>query len=308
MKHAAKTHQEVYGKTAHPKTKTIKWLAIGAVTIIALLVIGGYFFLRSKDRLPLYSDLLHDMMRHASFGVASFQVYLAESRYEQLFGGPSRFQVNSNLDESIVEELRNKKTLLDEEVVDEFQKWIASDMTAGFKEVPVREANLIRKNAPSITDMIRDISYSRQQLQPPNEIPDSGFISGCVARIGVNNKNEQVLLVGPIVSSTMYNTLRLNETERAELVVKEQVLKSLRALYDCAESIGVKHVGIVFGYISKDFLNEELTNFEALGFITAIEDCQQFLEHDIPQEELFRRAELFLFDREFNIKRIELTF
>ena len=308
IKQAMEKGQEAYEGRAYSKAKTVKLLSIGAATMAALLLIGGHHFLRSREKLSPYRDTLQDMMYLASYSVASFQVYLAESRYEQLSGGPSRIQFRSDMDERMLEGLKNKKTLLDEEVAGEFQQWIAGDMTAGFKEVPLREANLIRTNAPYIINMIKDISYSRQQIRPPNKVPSTGFVSGRVARIGVNNNNEQVLLVGPLVSSTVYNILRLDENERAELVIKTHVLRSLQALYDCAAGVNVKHVGIVIGYLSKDFLSEEIANYEALGFVTAIEDCRQFLEHNISQEELLRRAEILIQDRELNIKRIELIF
>jgi|GEM_PF-4286583 len=194
-----------------------------------------------------------------------------------------------------------------EEAVTEFQKWLAGTMT-GPRDEPLPEASLIRKNAQHIAKLIGDISYSRREDTPADYTPSAGFTSGRMVRIGLNNEAEQVLLVGQLGTGTVYNTLRSTEKGRAGTILKERVFGCLRAAHACAKAIGAKHVGVVYGYGSRDFSEKYgSSDAEVLGVVVALEDCRQFLEQDISQEEFLRRAEIFLFDTRGNMKRIELT-
>jgi len=249
-------------------------------------------------KLVPYRDALREMSVSTRLSLWTYYITLRTAELQ--------LSMDRKIDPDAQKGIEENRPRFTDEAVAEFQKWLSGSMT-GPKEEPLPEASLIRKNAQNIVKLIEAISYSRRDDTPPDYTPSAGFTSGRVVRIGVRNDAEQVLLVGQLGTGTVYNTLRSTEKGRAGTILKERVFGCLRAAHVCAKAVGAKHVGLVYGYGSRDFSEKYgSSDAEVLGFVAALEDCRQFLEQDISQEEFLRRAEIFLFDTRGNMKRIEI--
>ena len=214
--------------------------------------------------------------------------------------------LKKNVDPKTLKSIAENKPRFAEEATAEFDRWIANNM-AKDNGGQLVESDLIRRNAQAVGELIYAVSYTRREDTPAYYIPTSGFISGQMVRIGAKN-NEPVLMIGQLATGTVYNTLRSTEKKRAGTILKEGVFDCLRPIYACGQRIGVKHIAVVYGYPSKDFSEKyATTDVEAVGFVTSLDDCEKFLHQDLSQEEFLRRSEIFLFDRQANMKRIELT-
>ncbi|NIA07653.1 MAG: hypothetical protein GWP14_08490 [Actinobacteria bacterium] len=214
--------------------------------------------------------------------------------------------LKKNIDPKTLKSIAENRPRFAEEATAEFDRWITNNM-AKDNGGQLVESELIRRNAQAVRELIYAVSYTRRDDTPAYYIPTSGFISGQMVRIGTKN-NEAILMIGQLATSTVYNTLRSTEKKRAGTILKEGVFDCLRAVYVCGQEIGVKHITVVYGYLSKDFSEKYAsTDAEALGFVTSLDDCEKFLHQDLSQEEFLRRSEIFLFDKQANMKRIELT-
>ena len=110
------------------------------------------------------------------------------------------------------------------------------------------------------------------------------------------------------MTDTVFNTLRLTEKQRAGKVVKDEVLDHLRALTDCCNAMGAKHLAFLVGYGFKDFGEKySSTSVDILCFVASIDDCRRFLTMDITQEELVRRSEALVYGAGATLKKVEIT-
>jgi len=168
------------------------------------------------------------------------------------------------------------------------------------KFAAVSECAKIKASATQIDELIKKLSFPG--------LPPCGFVSGRVARFA-DKDGDLVLVVGPLVSQNIYNTLRVSEKQQAGSEVKDVVFGKLTALVECGDKTGAKHIAIIIGYGSRDFINEYATpDAQILGFVASLDDCHKFLRQEITQDEFVRRSQIFLSVSGSQLmKRIELT-
>lgn len=319
----------------HRKLNRMKWPIIASVAMLGVLVIVRYYFARfyssqidsprsqvtspdektpnQKDafaqpiqiissisqtkKLIPYKEILTDRLLVTSANQMIYVVATTNAALELVNNERVELETQATIDE-------NRPRFAEEAVV-EFQNWVSGEMKDD-KGNPLIEAQLIKNNVSSFETLIWNVGTSRYTNFDSSDVPDSGFLAAEIVRIGVKN-DQLVLIVGPLGSETIYNTLQSTEKERAGIVLKDDVFSYLQHVHACGKDIGAKFAGIVFTYFSQDFSEESaVPNVDVLGFVFSLDDCQQFSQQDISQEEFIRRSEIFLLANS-NIKKIELT-
>jgi hypothetical protein len=117
------------------------------------------------------------------------------------------------------------------------------------------------------------------------------------------------LIIDNFASTTIYNTLRLTNKQRAAKVLDTFVLPILHKLDKSLYESDIPCYCIVYFYGSKDFTYESATAItpEVLMLIVNRDDCHEFARGTLSQEKLLSRSELFIGSSDEKPRRVDIV-
>jgi hypothetical protein len=129
-----------------------------------------------------------------------------------------------------------------------------------------------------------------------------------------NDNNKLVFLIKCLSTKNIYNTLKLSPKDRANKVITELILPSLKYICFPLENTKVKEIGLSVVYGSKDFSvdNDYPDNLKAeiVTIIIPIDKCKDYAEGEITEEDLINVSNIYQFDRNSltgGTKKIKIT-
>ena len=161
--------------------------------------------------------------------------------------------------------------------------------------------SLLRAHEPSARAAVatlRDALVSVPDYMPPVQV--------------VVREKDLILVLPPIASTAVFNTLRLSARERASEAFRQRLLPAIRALAGI-EHTTATHFGVATIYGAKDFSDKmpELiaTRPEMLATVYPVALGKQLESATLAEEEFVDKAEIYLADRESfgKVSKIKLT-
>lgn len=125
-------------------------------------------------------------------------------------------------------------------------------------------------------------------------------------------KDEYVVLATQIGIDSVFNTLQLDEKERAARVITTNILPEIKDLYsEFKDDEEIAYVGMAISYASKNFLDDSVLAIEQemIGFVASKKSIKGFAEGELTDSEFVKESHVFLSGRDmsFDVKKVAIA-
>ena len=174
-----------------------------------------------------------------------------------------------------------------------------------------REERAAKENHPDIVDEWDLIEKYREDISSLLSVSGPLLYTGLPVRFALKD-NDLTLILNSLVSTNVYNTLRLDAKQRAAKEIQDTVLPAIRRFATAVvNSKDIKYFGVVVAYGSKDFSKESDDNTEAeiVALIASSERCKKLAAAELTEEEFVDTADVYLIDRDTrnDLRKIKLS-
>lgn len=240
------------------------------------------FFIISSVFLSLTALSLNTFSQESVIGLTSFiEVIKVEAQLTEI----KAFSVKTG--KSKIINIKDLTPVIDGYIVN-FSKTAANK---NFKEgqLLARNRNLIKQYFDGIYSFAgagQNVYYDlKSKIEDVNSLP-----------IGFAQFNNNLLFYQTnIFYDKIINNLKLSADERAFLIAKECVIPSLGNFKPLLGNIGIKYFSLVYSYVSKDFMSDEIPNAdgETMTIIISRDLLKKYINLEATPEDVYKGSTFY---------------